>query len=84
LWEDSKFIRGLGSLHHQIHASLAAVCSGNVHGNALHADAGAIQGRSCFLIVDEVGAEEERVTHTYKHKITRYEERSKNYCLLIE
>jgi hypothetical protein len=26
-----------------------------------------IQGRSCFLIDDEVGAEEERATHTYKH-----------------
>jgi len=26
-----------------------------------------IQGRSCFLTDDEVGAEEERVTRTYKH-----------------
>lgn len=35
--------------------------------NAQHVGAVVIQERSCFLIDDEVGAEEERATHTYKH-----------------
>lgn len=48
---------------------MALVCSGNVLGNSQHAGAGATQGRSCFLIIDEVGAEEDRVTHTYNAHI---------------
>jgi hypothetical protein len=69
-------IRGLGSLPHQIYAFVALVCTGNVLGNGQHAGAGATQGRSCFLIIGEVGAEEGKVTHTYNayikgHKIVR-------------
>jgi hypothetical protein len=70
LQEYFKSIRGLESLLHQTHASVAPVYSGNVHGNAPHAGAGVTQGRSCFLIVDEVEVEEERGTHIYKHIIT--------------
>jgi hypothetical protein len=62
-------IRGLESLPHQIHAFVALVCSGNVLGNGQHAGAGATQGRSCFLIIGEVGAEEDKVTHTYNTHI---------------
>jgi hypothetical protein len=40
-----------------------------VLGNAPHVGAGATQGRSYFLIVDEVEVEEERATHIYKHII---------------